>query len=100
MKRPRQIPGYYTTAQVAAMRGTNRSAAWKWLTRNAGRHFRRLGRFGVIRQTVYHRLALAAYVDDKVARLEARMDANEARDDEQDRRIDAILRRGGLAARV
>jgi hypothetical protein len=93
MKRPRQIPGYYTTAQVAKMRDTNHSAAWKWLTRNAGRHFRRVGRLGVIRRSVYHRLALANYVDDKLARLEARMDDAEDANEENSRRIDTLARR-------
>jgi hypothetical protein len=84
---------HLSVADVARLRGTTHSAAWKWLTRNAGRHFRFVGGRRVVSCDVYRRLAEASYVDDTLEKL--RKEVAELRDqlDEQTRRIDAIVRR-------
>lgn len=87
----KQLGAYYTTAQVAEMRATHRVAAFRWLSRNAGKHFRRVGRYGVISKTIYHRLALAEHVDDKFAKVERRLDDLEEHCDLQAKRIDALV---------
>lgn len=94
------LPGYYTTAQVAKMRGTHRVAAFRWLSRNAGKHFRRIGRYGVISKEVYKRLALAEHIDDKFAKTERRLDDLEEQSAVHARRLDALVQQmRGLRAR-
>lgn len=82
-----------TVAQVAHLRGTGRVAAWRWLSRNGGRHFRRKGRFRVISSEVYRRLTLDEHVDDKIAKLAAMFAEDHELLVEVVRRVDALAQR-------
>jgi hypothetical protein len=48
--------GYYSVADIAAQRGTDHAAAWRWLSRNGGKHFRRFGGFRIISKEKYRQL--------------------------------------------
>lgn len=82
-----------TVADVAKIRRTGRVAAWRWLSRNAGRHFLKRGRERVISDEVYRRLALSTYIDDKLAKVETKLDILNEELAELTKRFDALVRR-------
>jgi hypothetical protein len=91
-ERFRAPAGYYSVADVAAQRGTDHAAAWRWLSRNGGKHFRRFGGFRIISKERYRQLVSADYIDDKLARVQENQDNHEEHCREEFQRIDATLR--------
>lgn len=83
--------GYYTVRDVATLRGTDHAAAWRWLSRNAGRHFLRMGGRRVISKERYRRLAMEDYVEDKLAKVAAQVHAIDERLTEEVMRLDARI---------
>lgn len=84
--------GFYSVAQVAAIRGTDRHAAWKWLSRNAGKHFRRNGGRRIISKERYRQLAMADYIEDKLAKVQVKLDRLDERLTEEIMRLEAGMR--------
>lgn len=84
--------GYYSVADVAKIRQTDHAAAWRWLSRNAGKHFQRVGTLRVISKERYRQLVMATYVADKLAKVEAKLDAIDERLSAEVMRIDATIR--------
>jgi hypothetical protein len=85
-------PGYYSVADIAKIRGTDHAAAWRFLSRNAGKHFSRHGRIRVISKERYRQLAMADYIDDKFTKLEAKHLALSEWAHEEIRRLEALVR--------
>lgn len=73
-----------TVSDIARLRGTDRSAAWRWLRRNAGQFLRRDGRFVVISKKDYGRVV--------GTESDPRLDELESRIVESERRLDAHAR--------
>lgn len=84
--------GFYSVADIAKIRGTDHAAAWRWLSRNAGRHFGRVGGRRVISKERYRQLVMANYVADKLAKFEGKLAALDEREHEDVMRLEAAIR--------
>jgi hypothetical protein len=87
------LTGFVTPAQVAELRGTHRVAAYRWLLRNCKKDIRYIGRFCVVSEGAYRRAALAEHIDDKFAKLDARLADVETGTTEHGRRMTALVQR-------
>lgn len=93
MRKPKRVPGYYTIAQIAEMKGTSRQAVDIWSRKTAAEHFSARDGVRCIKRDTYRRLAMAEFVSAKLAEVEAKLHALDDLVREMDRRMDDIVRR-------